>query len=72
MNADKTNQYAWIQPGCLVDYHAIIGGPVTKAAMVVREPAQLSPGYQWVCFLAGKSGWVACDAVTPAKREEEE
>ena len=61
----EEHEYAWIQIGTIVDYHAIIGGPITKAAMVVREPAQQLPGGQWVCWLRGKAGCVSCDSVTP-------
>ena len=62
---DEWKCYEWIQVGTLVDYHSIIGGPITKAAMVVREPAQRLAGGQWVCWLRGKAGCVSCDAVTP-------
>lgn len=62
---DEQKRYSWIQVGTIVDYHSIIGGPITKAAMVVREPAQRLAGGQWVCWLRGKAGCVLCDAVTP-------
>jgi hypothetical protein len=62
---DEQKRYSWIQVGTIVDYHSIIGGPITKAAMVVRKPAQRLPGGQWVCWLRGKAGCVSCDSVTP-------
>jgi len=61
---DEWEKYKWLQVGTVVDYHSIIGGPITKSAMVVREPAQRLPGGQWVCWLRGKAGCVSCDAVT--------
>jgi len=61
---DEAQRYAWIQIGVVVDYHAILGGPITRAAMAVREPAQRLAGGQWVCWLRGKVGCVSCDAVT--------
>jgi len=65
VNMDERKRHAWIQIGTVVDYHSIIGGPITKSAMVVREPAQQLPGGQWVCWLRGKAGCVSCDSVTP-------
>ena len=61
----EQERYAWIQIGTVVDYHSIIDGPITKAALVVREPAQQLSGGQWVCWLRGQAGCVCCDAVTP-------
>ena len=59
------DRHKWLQVGTVVDYHAILGGPITKAAMVVSEPAQRLAGGQWVCWLRGKAGCVSCDSVTP-------
>jgi len=57
----------WLRVGSGVDYHSIIGGPVTQAGLVVRDgPRQLSAG-DWVVWLEGKGGCVAVEAVTPAK-----
>jgi len=62
---DEATRHAWIKIGTLVDYHAIIGGPVTKARMEVREPAQRLTSGHWVCWLKGKAGCVSVEAVTP-------
>lgn len=64
---DEWERHKWIQAGVVVDYHSIIGGPVTRAEMVVREPAQRLPSGQWVCWLSGKAGCVACESVTPVE-----
>ena len=66
MDQGKAN-YEWIQRGVVVDYHARIGGPVTQPARTVRWPAQRLASGQWVCWLSGMSGCVACEAVTPAQ-----
>ena len=57
--------HAWIKIGARVDYHARIGGPVTQAGLVVRAGPELMCGH-WSVWLEGKSGSVACDALTPA------
>lgn len=54
----------WLKVGDVVDYHAMIGGPVTQAGMVVRAGPQLLMGHTWVVWLHGKAGCVAVDAVT--------
>lgn len=56
----------WIFEGAKVDYHSLIGGPVTDPGMVVRgEPWQLGQG-DWVVRLEGRAGGVAIEALTPA------
>ena len=54
--------------GDLVDYHSIIGGPVTKPGLTVtHEPYYLGgPKGALVCFVDGVSGCVAVKALTPA------
>lgn len=60
----------WLVAGACVDYHSIIGGPVTKPSMVVRtDPQQLSHG-QWVVWLEKHAGCVAIEAVTQTTRTE--
>ena len=50
--------------GDLVDYHSIIGGPVTKPGLrIVRGPDFLG-GHTWVYWLDGKRGCVAAEACT--------
>jgi hypothetical protein len=56
--------YSWMQVGIMVDYHSIIGGPVTSTH-VVRSGPELLGGHTWVLRLEGKSGCVACEACTP-------
>jgi hypothetical protein len=51
----------------MVDYHAVIGGPITQYSMHVRTgPRQLSDGGAWVVWLDGKAGCVAVEACTEA------
>lgn len=57
--------WSWLKIGTLVDYHATIGGPVTTARLEVREGPEIQPSGQWVVWLKGKAGCVACEAVTP-------
>lgn len=57
---------AWLKPGVRVDYHSIIGGPVTLANAVVRDGPCLMCDH-WSVWLEGKSGSVAVEAVTRAK-----
>lgn len=57
---------AWIKPGVRVDYHSIIGGPVTLAGAAVRSgPHRM--GDHWSVWLEGKAGGVDVEACTPAK-----
>ena len=55
-------------PGCfrvgdVVDYHSIIGGPVTKANVTIRDLGELGHR-QRVAWLTGKSGCVSLCALT--------
>ena len=59
-------QPTWPKVGDLVDYHSVIGGPVTQAGLIVREPVQLLGGHSWVVWLAGKAGCVFVEALTPS------
>ena len=52
--------------GDRVDYHSIIGEPATSMDHVVRTVETSHSGYP-VAWLVGKSGCVACDALTPSK-----
>ena len=72
MSRATPKKYAWIVVGAIVDYHGVIGGPVTQAGLMVRDaPFEIggrgcrSGG--WCAMLNGKTGWVACDALTPAR-----
>jgi hypothetical protein len=58
-----------ITVGMKVDYHSVIGGPVTRPGCVVLgAPFQLEGSGRrkgaWVCFIDGMRGFVACDALT--------
>jgi len=57
--------------GDLVDYHSIIGGPVTSGPhTVTHEPYQPFVGApMWVTFISDKSGYVSCAALTPHVEE---
>lgn len=77
MNVDTPKKYHWLREGTLVDYHGVIGGPVTIAGLTVRGepfPTPTPRGYRgkpsWCVMLNGKSGWVACDALTRASPSE--
>jgi hypothetical protein len=41
---------AWLVPNVMVDYHAVIGGPVTEAGLKVESLRQISTG-AWVALL---------------------
>lgn len=56
----------WLMPGVVVDYHSIIGGPVTEAGLAVLGKPFILGGHSAVVALKGKSGVVAVEAVTPA------
>lgn len=60
-NQDPTLPPAWPSVGDHVDYHSIIGGPVTQHDLVVRSGPQLM-GRSWVVWLTGKAGCVAVEA----------
>jgi hypothetical protein len=64
--ATLPRKHAWIKPDAKADYHSIIDGPVTQPNMTVRVEPQIMCG-SWVTWLEGKSGCVACDALTPAE-----
>jgi len=51
----------------VVDYHSIIGGPVTQAGLSIESgPRQLGRGGPWVVWLKDKSGCVSIEAITRA------
>jgi hypothetical protein len=55
-----------MKQGDKVDYHSIIGGPVTKPGLVMKsDPFKASSG-DMVAFVEGVSGYVSMDALTPA------
>ena len=60
-----------IKKGMMVDYHSIIGGPVTKAnCEVTIEPYDMAAGLRrklWVCHIDGIRGCVSVEALTKAK-----
>lgn len=47
--------------GMIVNYHSVIGGPVTSSHKVVAIERR---NRQWVVFLARKSGFVSFDALS--------
>lgn len=57
--------------GDKVNYHAIIGGPVTSAGHIVQQVDRLSCG-ELVAFISGKSGCVSVDALSPEVEQQEE
>jgi hypothetical protein len=65
--AEHKRPQPWLVDGAMVDYHAVIGGPITQYSMHVRTgPRQLSDGGAWVVWLDGKAGCVAVEACTEA------
>ncbi len=58
----------WIKLGALANYHAMIGGPVTSEVTVRDTPFQPYPDQDWVVFVDGVPGYVACAALS--KRED--
>lgn len=59
-----------MKPSDRVDYHGIIGGPVTKPNLVVRCDPYIDCAGQEVVFVSGVSGCVSVKALTPAREEE--
>lgn len=56
-----------IKIGMIVDYHEIIGGPVTNPGCKVQsEPWQLGHN-TWVVKISGVRGGVDLDAITPTQ-----
>ena len=58
--------------GDLVDYHSIIGGPVTLAGKRLRSDPFFSDSGIEVAFIEGKAGYVAVEALTPAEEKVDE
>lgn len=56
---------AWLKEGVLVDYHSIVGGPVTQSAMRVRYVGIL--GNSAVAWLENKVGCVYVDSLSLSK-----
>jgi hypothetical protein len=52
--------------GDKVDYHSVIGGPVTKAGLTITSDPLYMPSGDMVVFVDGVSGYVAIEALTPA------
>jgi hypothetical protein len=61
---------AWLKPGARVDYHAMVGGPVTLAGAVVRSGPHRICGH-WSVWLEGKASCVDIEACTPATTQLE-
>lgn len=57
---------AWVRPGRLVHFHAIIGGPITEEFHIIQDGPQLLGGHTWVVWLVGKDEFVDVDALSPA------
>ena len=56
-----------IKIGMTVDYHEIIGGPVTNPRCKVEsEPWQLGHG-TWIVKISGVRGGVSLNAITPSQ-----
>lgn len=54
----------WMKLGVTVNYHSIIGGPVTLANTRTRsDPWQLGHG-EWVVLIEGRTGGICLDALT--------
>lgn len=52
--------------GDLVDYHAVIGGPITSQGHIVETIGSLNGGKTPVAWITCKSGCVAIVALTPS------
>jgi hypothetical protein len=70
-------KFAWLKVGTRCDYHSTIGGPVTQPGLTVRDepfPIPAPRGYRmkpsWCVMLNGKSGWVACESLSPSPTPE--
>lgn len=59
-----------IKVGDLVDYHAVIGGPITLRRQTVKAIAYRHEAYgRDVAWITGKAGCVALLALSPAEEE---
>lgn len=54
--------------GSLVEYHPVIGEPEYFLTRI-RHAAYVLSGHTAVCFVDGKAGCVALDAVIPADKQ---
>ncbi|MEN6581655.1 MAG: hypothetical protein ABFD54_04340 [Armatimonadota bacterium] len=52
--------------GDTVDYHSIIGGPITKAGLTIISNPFQTPSGDMVVFVGGVSGYVDVEALTYA------
>lgn len=60
-----------IKIGLKVDYHNIIGGPVTLSNCTIRTDPHYLPGSGWVIWLHEKSGCVSIEQLTPVEENDE-
>lgn len=67
-NVNERPSHWMPRKGDRVDYHSLIGGPVTSSDHVVRAVETSHSGYA-VAWLTNKAGCVAADALTPAKEK---
>lgn len=67
----RESKTAWPQVGDVVDYHALLDGPITiRSAKVVHVQTLPSIGTpRRVAWIEGKAGCVAVEALTPAASE---
>ncbi len=55
--------YTEIRVGMTVDYHSIIGGPVTEPGCTITHEPWMMNG-TWVCMIDKRHGCVSCDALS--------
>lgn len=65
-NKPSKAQRAAFKEGDVVDYHSLIGGPVTQAGLRIRAIGTIPSSKEPVFWLEGKAGCVYGEAITPA------
>lgn len=60
--------YNQIRKGMKVDFHSIIGGPVTEPDCIITVEPWMMCG-TWVCMINKRQSCVSCDALSLAKKD---
>jgi hypothetical protein len=64
MNENKRPSFWMPRAGDIVDYHSIIGGPISSHGHTVTSVGELPSGSA-VAWISGKAGCVSVDSLTP-------
>lgn len=65
--SDLWHHHPWTRQGARANYHAVVGGPVTRrSCLVLSEPFLANGGKQWCTLIEGVRGWVAVEQLSKA------